>query len=100
VDKYGKPMEEANLRCLIKYHTRKQFGTAVWPHLFRDCLLTSVAIDQPDLIRISTSLLGHANSRTGDQHYNQARMLDAGRRYGAAISMLRDGFVDVPAGQV
>ncbi len=27
-----------------------QFGTAVWPHLFRDCLLTSVAMDQPDLM--------------------------------------------------
>ena len=28
------------LRSRIKHYTKQRFGTAVWPHLFRDCLLT------------------------------------------------------------
>ena len=59
VDSFGNPMKEGTLRNLIKRYTRKEFGTAVWPHLFRDCLLTSVAVDQPDLMRIGATLLGH-----------------------------------------
>jgi hypothetical protein len=68
----------------------------VWPHLFRDCLLTSVAIDQPDLMKISPALLGHSNARTGEKHYNQARMLDASRRYGATIFELREALLAAP----
>jgi integrase/recombinase XerD len=96
VDRAGKPMKEATLRSLIKRYTEKEFGTAVWPHLFRDCLLTSVAVDQPDLMRIGATLLGHTSSRTGEKHYNQARMLDASRRYGSAIFELREALLAVP----
>ena len=39
--------------------------TEPWPHLFRDCLLTSVAVDHPDLVKISATLLGTAASRPG-----------------------------------
>jgi integrase/recombinase XerD len=67
VDRSGQPMKEFTLRSLIKRYTQKEFGTAVWPHLFRDCLLTSVAVDQPDLMRIGATLLGHASSRTGEK---------------------------------
>jgi hypothetical protein len=86
VDIYDKRMEESTLREFIKRYTREEVGTAIWPRLFRDCLLTSVAVDQPDLMRISATLLGHPSSRTGEKHYNQARMLDDSRRYGTAIS--------------
>jgi hypothetical protein len=93
VDRTGKPMSEGTLRDLIERYTRKQFGVAVWPHLFRDCLLTSVAVEQPDLMHITASLLEHASTTTA-KHYNQARMLDASRRYGATISELRETFLD------
>jgi integrase/recombinase XerD len=93
VNTFGAPMEEAALRELIKTHTRRQFGNAVWPHLFRDCLLTSLAIDQPELMKIGATLLGHASSTTGEQHYKKARMVDASRRYGEAISEMRQSFL-------
>lgn len=96
VDRYGAPMREHTLRELIKRYTRKQFGTAVWPHLFRDCLLTSLAVDQPDLMRISATLLGHVGLDTGQKHYNQARMLDASRRYAGAIFKLREALLSMP----
>ena len=75
-------MCEFTLRSLIEHYTGNEFGTAVWPHLFRDCLLISVALDQPDLMRSSASLLGHQGSTTGEKGYNQAHMLDASLRVG------------------
>lgn len=93
VDRTGKPMEEFTLRWRIEFYTRKRFGKAVWPHLFRDCLLTSVAVDHPDLVKISATLLGHSSLQTGEKHYNQAHMLDAGRRYTIAILQLRSRFL-------
>jgi integrase/recombinase XerD len=98
VDRSGSPMKESTLRSLINRYTQKEFGTAVWPHLFRDCLLTSVAMNQPELMRIGATLLGHASSRTGEKHYNQARMLDASRRYGSTIFELRQALLAVPGG--
>jgi site-specific recombinase XerD len=96
VDTYGSPMKENTLRSLIERYTKKGFGTAIWPHLFRDCLLSSVAVDQPDLMRISSTLLGHASATTGEKRYNQARMLDASRRYGSTISAIRARILSVP----
>jgi hypothetical protein len=86
-------MAESTLRTLIKWHTKREFGTAVWPHLFRDCLLTSLATDQPDLMSISPTLLGHVGSDTGQKYYNHARMLEAGKRFAANVSELREGFL-------
>jgi integrase len=99
-DRSGKSMAEATLRSLIKRYTRAAFGVAVWPHLFRDCLLTTLAIDQPDLMGSSARLLGHASLRTGEKHYDQALMVDASRQYGRAILELRQGFVDAIRSQL
>jgi hypothetical protein len=44
---------------------------------------------------ISATLLGHVRLDTGQKHYNQARMLDAGRRYAASMSELRESMLDV-----
>jgi integrase len=93
VDRSGEKMQEFTLRSLIERYTEQRFGRAVWPHLFRDCLLTSVAIDQPDLMRVSATLLGHTSLRTGEKFYNQARQLDASRQFGTAVSELREKFI-------
>ena len=94
VDRVGKPMRENTLRDTIKSYTAAEFGEPLWPHLFRDCLLTSVATDRPDLMGISARLLGHTTLKTGEKHYNQACTLDASRRYGLAILNLRETFLD------
>jgi hypothetical protein len=97
-DVYGNPMKESTLRTLIEWHTRKEFGTAVWPHLFRHALLTSLATDQPDLMSISPTLLGHVSSDTGKEYYNHARMVNAGKRFSTNVSDLREGFLSVDRG--
>jgi integrase/recombinase XerD len=99
VDRFGRPMREFTLRSLIERYTRNEFGTAVWPHLFRDCLMTSLAVDQPELMRISATLLGHQSSITGEKHYNQARMLDASRRFAMTIFEIRQTLLEVPRGE-
>jgi integrase/recombinase XerD len=81
-------------RPILVRQAKREFGTAVWPHLFRDCLLTSLATDQPDQMSISPTLLGHVGSDTGQKYYNHARMLDAGKRFAANVSELREGFLD------
>ena len=93
LDRSGKAMIEHTLRLTIERYTGDRFGTALWPHLFRDCLLTSVATDQPDLMKISATLLGRTTLKTGEKHYNQAHMLDASRRYGMTILELRESFL-------
>jgi hypothetical protein len=87
-------MRENTLRDLIKNYTAAEFGQPLWPHLFRDCLLTSVATDHPELMGISARLLGHTTLKTGEKHYNQACMLDASRKYGMAVLELREAFLD------
>jgi integrase/recombinase XerD len=96
VDRAGAPMKEHTLRLTIERYTEKQFGTAIWPHLFRDCLLTSLAVDQPDLMTIGATLLGHARLETGEKHYNQARMVNASRQYGRNVLELREALLSFP----
>jgi integrase/recombinase XerD len=100
VGRAGAPLKESAFRDTIKRYTRKRFGTALWPHLFRDCLLTSLADDQPDLMAIGPALLGHASVETGEKHYNQGRMKDAGRRFAGAIADLRESFMSVREGPI
>ena len=81
------------MRDTVKRVTRAAFGTAVWPHLFRDCLFTSLAVEQPELIGIGPAVLGHSSLATGQKHYNQARMLEACRLYTAALLEVRISFI-------
>jgi hypothetical protein len=48
-----------------------------------------MAIDEPDNVRIATTLLGHATQATTARHYNQARMLAATQAMQAHLRKLR-----------
>jgi hypothetical protein len=54
-----------------------------------DCLITSLAIEQPELMRIGSVVLGHSSFETAQKHYNQAKMLEAGRRYARSMMEIR-----------
>ena len=93
IDRYGAPMDEPAMRMSVKAVTARAFGKAIWPHLFRDCLITSLAIEQPELMRIGSVVLGHASFETAQKHYNQAKMLEAGRKYTAAVTGMRQDVI-------
>lgn len=73
----------------VERHTCGAFGAPINPHLFRDCAATAIAIVDPEHVRDIVAILGHAGLATSERHYNQARTLEAGRRYNDALGVLR-----------
>jgi integrase/recombinase XerD len=69
--------------------TKAAFGSHINQHLFRDCAATMIAIDDPDHVHIIPAILGHSSMATSERHYNQARSLEAGRRYHATLGAVR-----------
>jgi site-specific recombinase XerD len=65
--------------------TTRELGRPVNPHLFRDCAMTSRAIDDPDNVRAMQPVLGHSSMRTPEMHYNQAKAIEASRLHQAHI---------------
>ena len=74
----------------IFVRTRREFGRGLFPHIFRDCVATAVAIDNPKHIGDASLILGHADHSTTEKHYNHARSLDASRRHAAMLASLRE----------
>jgi integrase len=58
---------------------------------FRDCAATSIAIEDPKHVRIASQILGHRSTATTERYYNQARAIDAARRYQDFLLTLRGG---------
>jgi integrase len=85
----GLPFSPNAMSNIITKRTRMAFGTSLPPHFFRDCAATTLAFDSPASVQLATPLLGHADPRTTQEHYNQAQSLDAGRRHLAALRTLR-----------
>lgn len=74
----------------IERHTKAAFGRSVSPHLFRDAAATSISIDNPKYIGDASLVLGHADYRTTQKHYNHARSLEASRRHAETLALLRE----------
>ena len=89
ITRYGLPMEPKTIHNAITDATRQAFGEPINPHLFRDCAVTFVALDDPKHIGIAAPILGHTDPRTTERHYIQANQLAAGRRLRSSIDELR-----------
>jgi site-specific recombinase XerD len=89
VTKDGTPMRPHAVNIPICRLTRQAFGVSVNPHLFRDCAATSIAIDDPEHVRIAARVLGHATLATTERYYNQAGALEASRLFHADLGRLR-----------
>ena len=81
----GAPMAAQTIYCSVCKLTERLIGHRVNPHLFRDILATAMATDAPEHVRASARLLGHASLGTTEASYNQARQLQAVRRYHEAL---------------
>lgn len=85
----GTTLHAAQLYNVVCSLTGKRFDRPLSPHLFRDCAATSVAIEDPEHIGITKSILGHTTLATSQKHYNMATGLSASRRFGAGIASLK-----------
>jgi integrase/recombinase XerD len=92
VSEIGGPLDEKSIPQRFKKHTRAAFGKHIWPHLFRDCAATSIAVEDPKSARSIHTVLGHSTLATSERHYNQARGLEASRRYQRIVCDLLDRF--------
>jgi len=72
----------------IMWLTEKAFGRGLSPHLFRDCLATSLAINDPGIVNIAHVMLGNSLATT-ERFYNLAQTLEAGRLVGDTLARLR-----------
>jgi len=85
----GKPMSGCAIHHRVTKVTLRVFGVAIPPHLFRDCVATSIAIDAPGKVGLIGPMLGHLAHRTAEAHYNQAASLDTGRAHQDIVKDLR-----------
>ena len=89
ISRFGNSLTDKSIRHQIKNRTEDAFGEAISPHLFRDCAATSIAIQDPEHVRMAATLLGHHSLTTTQKYYDQSRMLAAGRHYQSHLAELR-----------
>jgi site-specific recombinase XerD len=89
VTKDGAPMPDGAVAKQIKHWTRKKLGRAINPHLFRDCVATSLAHGDADGIRTAQGVLGHTTSATTETHYIQAAQERALTRHQEILRQVR-----------
>ena len=85
----GRPLAGSAIYWRICKTTARAFGAPINPHLFRDCAVTTIAIEDPEHIGITAPILGHINSKTTQDHYIHANQVMAGRRYRNSVDLLR-----------
>lgn len=83
------PQSAHTLQLSIVRVTQVAFGAPINPHLFRDCAATSIAIHDPQSVRMAASILGHRSFGTTEKFYNMANCIDAGRSYGDVVKARR-----------
>ncbi|MFT4026591.1 MAG: tyrosine-type recombinase/integrase [Novosphingobium sp.] len=72
--------------------SRQHLGRDLSPHLFRDCAATTIALEAPERIGISKSVLAHASLATSQTFYNQATGFAAVAKHGDLLrSLYEDG---------
>lgn len=89
VSSHGSPMTQIALYDVITRRTRDAFGRSINPHLFRDAAATTLAVDDPEHVRLSAALLGHRTFATTERYYQQAQMLSAQRKFAEVILSIR-----------
>jgi integrase len=94
VSTHGSPMTRIAIYDVFTRRTAEAFGQPINPHLFRDCAATSIAIEDPEHVRIASQILGHRSTATTERYYNQAQAIDAARRYQDFLLALRNGTMD------
>jgi len=89
----GEPLRPDQIRAIINGRTKAAFGHSVNPHLFRDCLATTLATDDPEHVLCAVPILGHTSFRMMEKHYNQATMGTATRKFASTVLELRNELI-------
>lgn len=82
-------MDDTSVYNRIMKRTKDAFGIGINPHLFRDALATSLAINEPEIVGISHAMLGNTPA-VCQRFYNLAKSHQAGRRLNHTLGSLRE----------
>jgi len=85
----GSPQTQISIYQQIRLHTAKAFGTPINPHRFRDAAATTMAVEDPEHVRISAQVLGHRSFQTTESYYQQADLNRAHEAYTTYMLQLR-----------
>jgi integrase/recombinase XerD len=88
--RYGGAFGPKKVNKRINDVTRREFGQAMNPHLFRKLVPTELAIHDPANVGIAQPLLGHASYDTTQKYYNLGKSMDAARRVQATMVSIRE----------
>lgn len=89
ISKDGSAMTQMALYDRVRARTKAEFGKAMSIHAFRYAAPTTLAIANPENVRIAAPLLGHRTFATTETYYQQARMREAHRDYVETIAKRR-----------
>ncbi|MBU1212307.1 MAG: hypothetical protein KJ587_13675 [Alphaproteobacteria bacterium] len=86
VSYFGKPQSKSGMHQQIAHRTEAAFGRRLCPQLFRDCVATSLAVHEPEIVTVASAILGNS-IEVCQRYYNQAQTLEAGRALSNTIFM-------------
>ena len=86
ITKYGRPFSVPGLVSQFTKLSKRHLGFTMRVHVFRSVAMTSLAIEDPEHVRIGASILGHKTLATSEKHYNLARELEAVASYNGLLA--------------
>jgi integrase/recombinase XerD len=90
----GRPLTAGCCRTQIARITRERLDVRLTPHLFRDCVASTIAEHAPEHSGIIARILGHQTLQTAYAHYIHTGTARAARAHQAHIAALRSGEAD------
>ncbi len=85
VSRFGSPLTAHGMYGQFIATTKKKFGHSVNPHGARDSVATTVAIEDPQHVGSTKSLLGHTTWQTSERYYNMAGSMEATMEHQKAL---------------
>ena len=89
VSSEASPQTQMSIYQQICKRTHAAFGIAINPHMFRHSAATTLAIEDPEHVRISARILGHRSFQTTETYYQQAEQKRAHQAYTDHLALIR-----------
>ncbi|QQP90544.1 hypothetical protein IGS68_04665 [Skermanella sp. TT6] len=90
----GRPLTAHCCRTQVARITRLRLGVRLTPHLFRDCVASTIAEHDPEHYGIIARILGHQTLQTAYDHYIHTGTARAARSHQDYIAALRSVVAD------
>ncbi len=87
-------MSDLSMYLRIRALILRELGVAMNLHVFRDCMMTAIAIFDPKNVAMGQFMMQHRSPRSGTKFYNLAGKVEAAQRCQQTIADLRKRIPD------